>query len=107
MDLFQEMPVWARISDTLAIKYCGLRHLETGRYAIQSADYFYLPVDEQQLRHSAKQFVELFIETSPVERCDWFDSLPAAIHAFNQLFEIDVDDATHVDSDMINLDLKH
>jgi len=86
LDLFQEIPVWQRINDSLAIKYCGLRDLETGQYAIQSADYFYLPADRQHMLNSDQQFVELLIETSPKERCDWFDSLPAAIRAFNLHF---------------------
>ncbi len=84
MDLFQEVTVWERVSDTLAIKYCGLHHLESQQYAIQSADYFHLPVTHQPIMASQKQFVELMLDESPKARCDWYHSLPAAILAFHQ-----------------------
>jgi len=89
MDLFQEITVWERISDTLAIKYCGLHHFESQQYAIQSADYFHLPITQAQLLASQKQCVELLLDECPKVRCDWYHSVPAAILAFHQQLKSD------------------
>ena len=77
---FNEMMVWRRMSDTLAVRYSCVRNLHTNKYAVQSADHFYAPVNEVQISSMSAQFVELFLEESPETRCNWFDSVEEAIH---------------------------
>jgi hypothetical protein len=86
MELFREVMIWKRLSDVSAVRYSCLNDLKTDRYAVQSADFFRLPVEEKQFRTAEKQFVELFIETSVLKRCDWFGSLGDAIRAHEQMF---------------------
>ena len=66
--------------------YRCLRDDSTGRYAVQSADFFPLPVDDARLRSSDRQFVELLIEQLPFDRCEWHASIEAAIAAHDLAF---------------------
>jgi hypothetical protein len=50
-------------------------------FCVQSADYFYIPVDEKQLSDSNKQFLELFIEESPDSRSQMFSTIEEAIES--------------------------
>jgi len=84
--MYQEFRVWKRLNERSCIRYCCLRDLGTGRYAVQSADFFYLPIDEQQRHQLDAQFLELFMEINPQERCAWFDSVEAAIAAHDEEF---------------------
>lgn len=79
MELFEEIMVWKRLDENTAVKYCCFRDHQNNRYAVQSADFFRLPVDNAQVMHSERQKVELLIESSPGERSGWFDSLEQAI----------------------------
>jgi hypothetical protein len=86
MALLSEIMVWKRIDETSAVRYCCLNDILSNKYAVQSTDFFRLPLEEKQFRDFDKQFVELFIEVSVFERCDWFDSILEAISAHDQGF---------------------
>lgn len=86
MDLLKELMVWRRLDDTSAVRYSCLNDLETGKYAVQSADFFRLPLGEEQFRMFDKQFAELFIEISAHDRCEWYGSLQEAISAHERDF---------------------
>lgn len=83
---YQEIKVWRRLSSRSCVRYACFKALRTGKYCVQSADFFYLPVDEQHHRYLDTQFLELFMEADPQERCTWFDSLEAAIAAHDEEF---------------------
>lgn len=83
MDNFREVMIWKRLDASSAVRYSCLHDIKSGRYAVQSEDFFRLPLEEKQFRYFEMQFVELLIETSPFERCKWFDSLEIAIAAHN------------------------
>ena len=85
-DLFQEIKVWHRKGDGLAIRYGCFRDLASGKFAVQSADFFRLPLDAILVRQLDAQFMELFMDASPLDRCDWFDSLELAIEAHDREF---------------------
>jgi hypothetical protein len=85
---YQEISVWKHISDSQAIRYNCFRNLKTGKYAIQSEDYYRLPVDEKQVRQFESQFLELFIETQPSERSTSFDSLEEAIKGHDECCQL-------------------
>lgn len=85
--LYQEISVWERVDDNSAILYRGLVNQSNGKYSVQSADCYRLPLEKKQIDAMQAQFVELFIESDPVERAGAFDSLEEAIAAHRQKFD--------------------
>jgi hypothetical protein len=86
MALLSELMVWKHVDSKSAVRYCCFHDLKNNKYAVQSADFFSLPVDEKQLRFLNIQFLELLMETSPSERCTWYPSVEDAIAAHDDLF---------------------
>ena len=58
---YREIKIWRRVGDEQAIKYICFQSLLTGKYCVQSADSFYLPIGNDQVQQSELQVVELFI----------------------------------------------
>ncbi len=85
-DTYLELSVWRRM-DGFAIRYRCLQCLDTQKYGVQSSDYYYARDKGAQTWASDAQFVELFLDTSPAERCTWFDSLSEAIEAHDATFD--------------------
>jgi len=79
MELFKEIMIWKRVDDVSAVRYSCLNDLQNGKFAVQSADFFRLPLEGQAVVEHANQFAALFIEVAPSERCLWFDSIEGAI----------------------------
>lgn len=79
MEIFREIMIWKRLDDVSAVRYSCLNDLQNGKFAVQSADFFRLPLQAHAVTEVARQFAALFIEVSPHERCSWFDSLEEAI----------------------------
>lgn len=79
MRLYRRIDVWKRLGTDRAVRYLCFEDVERHCFCVQSADFFYLPVDDDQLRQHARQLVELFIETDPGERAGCFGSLREAI----------------------------
>ena len=86
MDLFRMEIVRKRLGNQSAVRYCCFCDLANGRYAVQSADSFAMPIDAMQLTASERQLVELFIEESVLERCAWFASIEEVIRAHDLEF---------------------
>ena len=78
--------VWKRLNNTSAVRYCCLNNLETNKYAVQSADFFRLPLEVKSFTEFDMQFAELFIEVDAQERCNWFSSLEEAIKKHDEEF---------------------
>lgn len=77
--MFREVSVWKRVDGASAARYRCFQNVETGEYAVQSMDFYRLPIDEMQLTHFERQFVELLVESSPLARCEWFETIEEAI----------------------------
>ena len=86
MPLYQAFDVWKRISKARAVRYRCFRELSSGRFSVQSADFYGVPLDPKQVAGLEKQYVELFAEQDPDERAGSFDSLEAAIEAHDKDF---------------------
>ncbi len=71
--------IWKRLDEVSAVRYSCLNDLQNGKFAVQSAVFFRLPLDGPAVIESARQFAAFFIEVAPRERCSWFDSLEEAI----------------------------
>ena len=86
MPLYQAFDVWKRISKTRAVRYRCFRDLSSGRFSVQSADFYGVPLDPKRVVDLDKQYVELFAEQDPDERGGRFDSVEAAIEAHDKDF---------------------
>jgi hypothetical protein len=53
--------------------------MTTGKFCVQSADFYNLPIQNERLVQLDKQFLELMIEESPIVRSGAFDSVEEAI----------------------------
>lgn len=53
--------------------------METSKFCVQNADFFYLPINHGQIDDANKTFIDLFMDVDPMDRCDWFDELNNAI----------------------------
>jgi hypothetical protein len=84
--MFKVIDVWRRVDEHTAVHYRCYQSLTTGRYSVQSADFYRLPVDETQAAALYRQSVELFIEQAPDERSADFDTIEQAIAAHDGSF---------------------
>lgn len=81
-----EQKIWKRRDAVTVVLYRCLQNIHSGKVAVQSADFFREPFDNLQLLNSDKQFLELLNQIDPADRCDWFESLDAAIAAHEREF---------------------
>src|SRR5688500_19137956 len=85
---YLEIKVWKRRGDDTVILYRCLKDLESGKFAVQSADFFSLPIDAARFVDSDKQFLELLMEVSPRDRCEWFPAITDAIRSEEHTSEL-------------------
>jgi hypothetical protein len=88
--MFKAIDVWKKLDDTTAIRYRCFERLEDRQFCVQSADYYYLPLRQEQVKALDQQFVELFIEEAPDERSSAYPSLELAIARYNVEFADDL-----------------
>jgi hypothetical protein len=84
--MFKAIDVWKRISDSEAVRYRCFQCLQTGRYSVQSADFYRSPERSAQSGQLDRQHVELFVQQTPDERSGAYDTLEAAIEAHEAEF---------------------
>jgi hypothetical protein len=84
--LYQELIIWKKEGEKTAVRYSCLLSLATGKYSVQSADFYHLPLTDQVLRNFKQQFVELLCQCDPADRAGAFDSLEEAITAHGRDF---------------------
>jgi hypothetical protein len=87
--LYQAVDVWKRLSETEFVRYRCFKNIATNRYAVQSADFYRLPLDPDQIADLDRQYLELLIEQAPDERSGSFDSIIEAIRAHEAEFADD------------------
>lgn len=88
--MFKAIDIWKKIDDTIAIRYRCFQRLTDGRFCVQSADYYHLPLNENQIKILDKQFLELFIEESPDQRSSLHPTLEEAITQYELEFADDL-----------------
>jgi hypothetical protein len=79
MTMFEYISVWKRVSDSELILYRCFKNLATGRYCVQSADFYRLPMNAKQVAFLEENFLRLFAAASPEERSNSFATLEEAI----------------------------
>lgn len=77
--LYKSIDVWKVHEDNILIRYRCFEMLGEKKFCVQSADFFRLPIAEEQIHQLEKQAMELFLETLPDERSETFTSLEEAI----------------------------
>lgn len=88
--MFKAIDIWKRLDETTAVRYRCFQRLMDSQFCVQSADYYHLPIREEQVRMLDRQFVELFIEEDPARRSSLYPSLEEAI----AMYELDFADDT-------------
>lgn len=84
--LYRKIEVWKQNGHNNMVRFTCFELLEEKKFCVQSADYFYLPIDDNQLAIHNKQQIELFIDLLPNERSGIYDSLVEAITAHEMEF---------------------
>jgi len=84
--LFLEMVVWRKTESKMAIRYNCLQRLDSLQYGVHTADVFASMDAAGNADGGLALFLDLFLDVSPVERCQWFDTLDQAIQAHDALF---------------------
>jgi hypothetical protein len=77
-DLYVQSFVWKRVSSLTCVRYVILMDVATHRFAVHSADFFQSD-GEDRSDYFNRQFVELMLEQSPSQRCNWHASAADAI----------------------------
>jgi hypothetical protein len=89
--LYRAIDVWRRRPNGV-IRYRCFEVLASGRFCVQSADFFSLPVDKQRGDFSDRLFQELLIEQARDERTATFSTLEEAIAGHDRDFAFDAFD---------------
>ena len=84
--MFKAIDVWKRITGSEAVRYRCFQNLQTGKYSVQSADFYRLPRNPAQSAQLERQHIELFVEQAPDERTGSHETLEAAIEAHEAEF---------------------
>jgi hypothetical protein len=85
--LYEAVDVWKRISSDQVLRYRCFRILPERRFCVQSADHYYLPLDENLRKQHKSRFLELLAEEAPDVREKTYETLEEAIEMFEQGFE--------------------
>ncbi|MDC8014376.1 hypothetical protein [Tahibacter soli] len=84
--VYQEIRIWKKIGSDMAVRYFCLLDISSGKYRVQSADFFRLPVTAEQVKFFESQAAELFIETSSAGVDDWHVTIEKAIEMHEKNF---------------------
>jgi len=85
MTLYRYIPVWCHDSQGAKLYRC-FEILGTGRYVVQSADYFTAATYRERTAQMDEQFVDLLLEQRPEERSAPGASIDEAIQIFDAAF---------------------
>ncbi|NJP12289.1 MAG: hypothetical protein HC866_24800 [Leptolyngbyaceae cyanobacterium RU_5_1] len=88
--MFKAIDIWKRLDETTAVRYRCFQRLADNQFCVQSADYYQLPLREDQIKLLDKQFLELFIEERPDQRSALYTSVEDAIAHYDLEFADDL-----------------
>jgi hypothetical protein len=93
MQLYQSFDIWRRTANGGVVRYRCFKEVSSGRYSVQSADFYRAPLNLQQITNLDRQCLELFAEQPPDERSGGFETVQAAIAAYDREFAEEADSA--------------
>jgi hypothetical protein len=79
--------VWKRNGMAGLVRYRCFEDITTGRFCVQSADFYKSPVTIDRVSQLEMQFIELLLEESPFLRSGSFDTVEEAIAEHDKSFE--------------------
>jgi hypothetical protein len=79
MNLFEAINVWKRVSDGELVLYRCFKNLTTGKFSVQSADTYRLPLDPKRAAFLEQNSLQLLAEMAPDDRSSGFATLVEAI----------------------------
>ena len=83
MSIYKAIDVWERKDGRTVVRYRCLESLDTGKYCVQSADFYH---DSKKSSELDRQFIELFTEQDPAQRSGEHTTLQSAIAAHKREF---------------------
>ncbi len=86
-EFYKAIDVWKRLDDGRLVRYRCFQVVSTGRYCVQSADYYNLPLSIEEDRRFDRQFKELLIEQAPEHRSETWVTLEEAVLNHDREFE--------------------
>jgi hypothetical protein len=84
--LFKSVDVWKRLHNGDAIRYRCFELIPSGRYCVQSADFYRRPLDDKSGGFLDRQFIELLLQQAPEDRTQTFSTLEEAIANHDEEF---------------------
>ncbi len=88
--MFKAIDIWKQIDGVTAVRYRCFQRLADGQFCVQSADYYHLPLNENQVKTLDRQFLELFTEEAPDQRSSLYRTLEEAIAQYELEFAEDI-----------------
>ncbi|MGH9524579.1 MAG: hypothetical protein ACRD3E_18820 [Terriglobales bacterium] len=85
--MFKTIDVWKRVGKSRAARYRCFQSLATGKFSVQSADWYSLNDPPPAAEAHERQHLELLMEQAPDERSGAYDTLEQAIAAHDAEFE--------------------
>jgi hypothetical protein len=83
--LYKAIDVWRRRQDG-AIRYRCFQMLSSGRFCVQSADFYTLRSGSERSEFLDRLFIELLLQQTPDERAETFPTLEEAIAQHDHYF---------------------
>jgi len=87
LGFYRAFDVWRKLDGRCLVRYRCFEFLASGKYSVQSADFYRFPLEPDQCAFLDKQFLELFVEQSPLDRGGGYDTIEEAIRAHDKDFE--------------------
>src|SRR4051812_47479298 len=84
--MYQSFSVWKRLEGGRLARYRCFKILKSGRYCVQSCDFYDQPLATNRAAEFEEQFLELLAEDPPDLRSGAFDSIADAIDAHDREF---------------------
>jgi hypothetical protein len=85
-EIYKSFDIWRRRGTHTLVRYRCFEDCSTGRFCVQSADFYRQPVTIEQIQSLEKQFIELLTDESPFERSEAFASIEEAIRNHDEVF---------------------
>jgi hypothetical protein len=86
--MYRAIDVWKRMEDGRAARYRCFEALATGRFCVQSCDFYDKDQRRDVARDLERQAIELMVDGDPVERAGSYATLQEAIEAHDAEFKV-------------------
>jgi hypothetical protein len=84
--MYRSFDVWDYDEDGVLVRYRCFEMLATGKFCVQSKDFYREPLNPDLVSQLESQFVELLSQEKPEVRSGLFDSVADAIRAHEESF---------------------